>query len=135
MYEHALLRGEGTRFEENAIGKRELPNVMQVCAHGNRFVMRFGKAHGFGDFQRKAADATGMAFGCGVAKVNCGAEGFESVFIAAFHQLKSGFDLLGAFGDHLFEMQSIAFNFLFQAFLLQGAVEAGNHQFFLKRLH
>src|SRR6266481_1047466 len=89
LHEHALLRGEGTRFEEYAVGESELPNVMQVCAHGNRFVMRFGKAHGFGDFQRKAADATGMAFGCGVAKVNCGAEGFESVFKAAFHQLKS----------------------------------------------
>ncbi|MGB2897973.1 MAG: hypothetical protein WBB89_01825 [Candidatus Acidiferrum sp.] len=32
-------------------------------------------------------------------------------------------------------MQAIAFNFLFQAFLLQGAVKASNHQIRMKRLH
>jgi len=38
-------------------------------------------------------------------------------------------------GDHPFQMQAIAFDFLFEALLLESAVETGNHQFLLKRLH
>src|SRR6266850_4064013 len=41
LHEHALLRGEGTWFEEYAVGEGELPNVMKVCAHGNRFPAGF----------------------------------------------------------------------------------------------
>ena len=66
------------------------------------FVLSFGEAHGLGHFQRKAANAPGVAFGCGVTKIDGGPEGFESVFIAALHKFERGFDLFGAFGDHLF---------------------------------
>jgi hypothetical protein len=65
LHEHALLRGAGTWFEEYAVGESELPNVMKLCAHGNRFVLGFGEAHGLGDFQRKAANAPGVeVLGC-----------------------------------------------------------------------
>ena len=57
---------------------------MKVCAHCNRFVLGFGEAHGFSDLQRKAANAPGVAFASGVAKIDRRAKRFEGVWCCAF---------------------------------------------------
>jgi len=135
LHEHAFFVGEGTWFEENAIGESKFADVVEVSAHCDGFVLALRKAHHFCYFQSETTDAAGVPFGCGVTKINGGAQGFEGVFIAAFYELKGGFNLMGALRDHLFQMQTIAFDFALKTFFLEGAMEAGNDQFFLQGLH
>src|SRR5256714_4472770 len=134
LHDDAFFRGERTRFEKNAVGNGEFADVVEPGSHGDGFHLGIqARKHG-GYFYGIPADAARMA-GCGaVANIDSAAKSLQGGGIADLELFHGIGELLGAVGDHFFEVAAIIVQLQLHALSLEGAIEAGEDQVEMKWL-
>src|ERR1017187_2830086 len=126
MHDLSFLLGKGSRFQENCVGDRQFPDVMQPSPHRKMFELLSGAVHLCQYLDRPQSYAAGVPRGLPITQVDGCPECVQCVCVALLNLSKSILQLHGSIADQLFEILSLMFHLLFQPFLVERALKAQN---------